>query len=238
MPDVFISEKDKLQHPKVRNLPASPDKIAPARSPHQFIKHKFPPASVHHLPGHSHFPLSALSYYPDKVEFENKDPEEKVILLLRKHPITNLGWVMMTFLLLIAPAFISSFQFFEALPFGLKIILTLTWYLVTFGFAYEKFLTWFFSVNIVTDERLFDVEFVNLIYRKMTDAQIDRIQDVTVQMGGGIRTMFNFGDLIIQTASEIPEIEFEAVPEPDKVAKVLRELRVEEEQEKLEGRVR
>ena len=50
--------------------------------------------------------------------------------------------------------------------------------------------------------------------------------------------MFNYGDVLIQTAAEIPEVEFEAVPMPDLVAKVLRELRIEEEVEKLEGRVR
>jgi len=99
-------------------------------------------------------------------------------------------------------------------------------------------LGWFFHVNIVTDERIIEVDFVNLIYREITDANIDQIQDVTVEMGGGIRTYFNYGDLIIQTAAEIPKIDFEAVPKPDMVAKVLRELRVEEEQEKLEGRVR
>jgi hypothetical protein len=57
-------------------------------------------------------------------------------------------------------------------------------------------------------------------------------------MGGGIRTMFRFGDLVIQTAAEIPKINFEDVPEPDKVARILRDLRIEEEVEKLEGRVR
>jgi hypothetical protein len=72
----------------------------------------------------------------------------------------------------------------------------------------------------------------------MTDTNIDRIQDVTVQHIGGVRAMFNYGDVLIQTAAEIPEIDFDAVPEPDKVAKVLRELRVEEEVEELEGRVR
>lgn len=193
---------------------------------------------VHKFPGHSHNPLSAFCYYPDRVEFENKDPEEKVVLLLRKHPITNIGWLLLTFVIIVAPAFISSLPFIEQVPIRFQLVGVLIWYLVTAGFAYEKFLSWFYSVNIVTDERLFDVEFSNLIYRKMTDAEIERIQDVTVQMGGAIRTTLNYGDIIIQTAAEMPEIEFEAVPEPDKVAKILRELRVEEQVEIMEGRVR
>jgi hypothetical protein len=110
--------------------------------------------------------------------------------------------------------------------------------LITTAFAFEEFLKWFFHVNIITDERIIEVDFVNLFYREITDANIDQIQDVTVEVGGGIRTMFHFGDLVIQTAAEIPKIDFDAIPNPDKVARILRELRIEEEVEKLEGRVR
>ena len=61
---------------------------------------------------------------------------------------------------------------------------------------------------------------------------------MTVRLGGAVRAVFNYGDIIIQTAAEIPQIELQAVPKPDRVARILRELRVEEEQEKIEGRVR
>ena len=106
------------------------------------------------------------------------------------------------------------------------------------AFVFEKFLSWYFHVNIITDERIIEVDFLHLVYREITDANIDQIQDVTVEVGSAIRTTFNYGDVIIQTAAQLPKIEFEAVPQPDRVAKVLRELRIEEEVEKLEGRVR
>jgi hypothetical protein len=50
-------------------------------------------------------------------------------------------------------------------------------------------------------------------------------------MGGVVRTMFDYGDVFVQTAGEVPRIEFEAVPHPDKVAKILRELCFLEEEE-------
>ena len=99
-------------------------------------------------------------------------------------------------------------------------------------------MSWFFHVNIITDERIVEVDFANLVYREITDANIDQIQDVTVEVGGSLRTFLHFGNVVIQTAAEIPKIEFEAVPKPDTVARILRELRIEEEKEKLEGRVR
>ena len=192
----------------------------------------------HQLEGHNHNPLSAFCYYPDNVSFVNEDPEEKVILLLRKHPITNVVWLSIVFLMIIAPSFLSVISPFEFLPPGFQIILTLVWYLITTAFTLEQFLSWFFHVNIITDERIIEVDFVNLLYREITDANLDQIQDVTVEVGGALRTFLHFGDVVIQTAAQVPKIEFEAVPNPDKVARVLRELRIEEEQEKLEGRVR
>jgi membrane protein YdbS with pleckstrin-like domain len=190
------------------------------------------------LPTKPHSPLSSFFYYPDKVKFVNEDPEEKVILLLRRHPITNFHWILISFFLLIAPAFISVFSFFESLPGDYQTFFFALWYLITFGFMFEKFINWYFNVKIVTDERIIDVDFTNLLFREVSDANIDQIQEVSVEMGGAIRTFFNYGEVLIQTAAELPQIEFEAVPYPDKVAKVLRELRVEEETEKLEGRIR
>jgi len=192
----------------------------------------------HKLPGHSHNPIAAFCYYPDRVNFIQKDPQEKLVLMLRRHPITNAGWIFTALILLILPGFLSVLPAFEDLPANFQLVAIIIWYLLTASFVFEKFLGWFFNVNILTDERIFDVDFVNLIYREITDANIDQIQDVTVQLGGSIRTIFNYGNVVIQTAAEIPQIEFEAVPNPDKVANILRELRVEEETEKIEGRIR
>jgi hypothetical protein len=182
--------------------------------------------------------LGAFCYYPDNVKFVNKDPEEKIILLLRKHPITNLSWLTIAFFMLTAPSFLTVVTPLELLPLGFQIILSFVWYLITSAFVLEQFLSWFFHVNIVTDERIIEVDFVNLLYREITDANLDQIQDVTVEVGGALRTFLHFGNVVIQTAAEVPKIEFEGVPDPDKVARILRELRLEEEQEKLEGRVR
>jgi uncharacterized membrane protein YdbT with pleckstrin-like domain len=106
------------------------------------------------------------------------------------------------------------------------------------AYVFESFISWFFNVYIVTDERIVDVDFLHLVYRQISYAKIDQIQDITSEMGGVVRTIFNYGDVLIQTAAEISEFTFEAVPVPDQVIKTLSSLQAEEEQEKLEGRVR
>ncbi len=187
---------------------------------------------------HTHSPLAAYCYFPDGIKFVSKDSKERIVLFLRRHPITNVGWILISILMFSAPMILDQFPLLSFLPDNFQFIAILGWYLITIAYTFESFLDWFFSVYIITDERIFDVDFVNLIYREISEANIDQIQDVTVAMGGVIRTIFNYGDILLQTASEVPRIEFEAVPHPDQVAKILRNLRVEEEQEKIEGRTR
>lgn len=222
MPDVYRSESSEQK-------PASKKKQ---------MTHHHKDLGKNDFPGHTNNPLAAFSYFPDKVNFIAADSNEKVVLLLRKHPITNVPWIITAILMVIAPILLDALPLFDAVPLNIRLIASLFWYLITLAFILEEFLGWFFNVYIVTDERVFDVDFVNLIYREITDANIDQIQDVTTKVGGVIPTVFNYGDVVIQTAAEIPQIEFMAVPRPDTVAQVLRELRVQEEVEKLEGRVR
>lgn len=183
-------------------------------------------------------PLGSFSYFPHNVKFVGTDSKEKIVLFLRRHPITNVGWILLSIIMFASPMILDQFPILDFLPENFKFVAILGWYLIAIAFTFESFLDWFFSVYIVTDERIFDVDFVNLIYREISEANLDQIQDVTTKMGGVVRTVFDYGDIFIQTASEVPNIEFDAVPHPDKVAKTLRELRVEEEQEKIEGRVR
>lgn len=231
MPDIFISKEeeekkeDEGEEAPVSKIPSDIPKTEKERV---------------ELPGHTHNPLSSYVYYPDpsRIDFETKDEEERVVLVLRKHPITNVYWIVIGILMVLAPSVLGRFPLIAFLPPNFQFIAILCWYLITTAFILENFLIWFFNVYIITDERVVDIDFSNLIYKQVSDAKIDKIQDVTYNMGGVIRTIFDYGNVIIQTAAEIPEFEFDAVPNPAKVAKILQELMIEEEQEKLEGRVR
>lgn len=235
MPDVFNSNKNedvpKTPSGKSGETPkASIDNSS--QNPEDLTEKNLDGNSVLGGPATGDYhPLSAYIYKPDGLNFVEKEPEEEIYLFLRSHPITNLGWIFMTFVMLIVPAFVSIFSFFEALPLNIKILCYMVWYLLVIAFSFEKFLSWYFHVNLVTNERIIEVDFVNFIYKEVSDANIDKIQEVTVQMGGALKTFFNYGDVLVQTASEIPNIEFSSVPNPDKVAQILRELRVIEENE-------
>lgn len=194
--------------------------------------------SIHKLPGHSHNPLAAYYYKPDNVHLETQEKDEKVVLFLRQHPIVNIPWILIAIGLIFAPTLFTWFPLLSFLPDRFQFAFLLLWYLITTAFVLEKALSWFFNVYVLTDERILDVDFYNLIYREVSDAKIDKIQDVTYKMGGVTSAIFNYGSVYIQTAGTLPNFEFLAVPNPASVAKVLQELRTQEEIEAVEGRIR
>lgn len=190
------------------------------------------------LPMQERRPLASFLMRPDGVSFETREEQEQIILFLRKHFVTNIPWIFISFVMFIVPTIVMTFGVLDSIPTNFRFIFILIWYLVSTAYTLESFLTWFFNVYIVTDERIIDIDFYNLTYKEVSDANLDKIEDVTYKMGGVIRTLFNYGDVLIQTAAEITNFDFLAVPYPDKVVKVLQDLRMEEQQEAIEGRVR
>lgn len=194
---------------------------------------------VYRLIGINHAPFTSFMTRPKKkFAFESQLEKEEILVVLRRHPITNLPWLFVILLMSIAPFLVNSFPAFNFLPARFQFIGLISWYLLTFAFLLENFLSWYFNVNIITDERIIDIDFYSLMYKEISDAELEAIQDVTVKQGGFIHSIFNYGDVYIQTAAEIPEFEFLSVSNPIKVQKILQLMRLEEKQEVLEGRLR
>jgi hypothetical protein len=186
--------------------------------------------------GHS---LSSFLVLPHKgVRFETQEPEEEILMILRAHWITNLSWFLTALILLFAPLLLRFFPLLTSFPVRFQLMFVVVWYLVLLMYTFERFLSWFFNLTIITDERIIDVDFLNLTTKKVSDADLDKIQDVSFTHNGAIGTVFNFGDVSVQTAAEVPEFIFEKVPGPAGVANVLQRLRTEEKIEAIEGRVR
>lgn len=210
MPDVFVSSNKPTEKPGIDNL--SKEKI--------FDNDPINKRSRH---GRHHF--SSYNFRPEHIDFETKDSDEEIILMLRQHPIINLKWIVITAILLVCLSLVEKTNVFSLLPSGYPLIIKMAWYLATYIYAVEGFFHWYFNVYFITKRRVIDVDFFNIISKRVTDAEIDKIQDVTYTNSGAIGTVFNYGEISIQTSGEAREIAFENVPHPDKVADILDDLR-------------
>lgn len=168
---------------------------------------------------------------PTNLRFETQAENEPIILFLRRHPITNLPWILFTIVALIAPLIFLPFfltldllEQFLALSPNLPVMLLSLYYLALFGFVLSNFFVWYFTVNIVTTVRVIDIDFIFLLYKEFSEALLNRIEDVTFTMGGFIRAIFNYGDVLIQTAATTERIEFDRVPRAQEAVRIITEL--------------
>jgi hypothetical protein len=168
--------------------------------------------------------LTAFALRPRHLRYESQESDEKIILFLRRHFVTNVGWILGFFCLVLVPFFAFSFFSFSSIPFGFRFMGVIGWYLLTFAFAFERFISWFFNVNIITNLRIIDVNFPSILYKDISETKLENVQDISSKTGGFIRSFFNYGDVLVQTAGALPELNFEAVPHPDKVAEVINDL--------------
>lgn len=170
-------------------------------------------------------PVGAMAVLPTDASFETKDTEEQVILVLRRHLITNLPWILLASIMAIVPVFAITVGFVPvSIEPKYRLLLIIIWELFIFGYALEQFLIWFFNIYILTNERIIDIDFHGLLLREISDADLDKIQDVTIRGAGISAAFFHYGDIVIQTAAEMQMFEFREVPQPETVSKVIREL--------------
>lgn len=169
--------------------------------------------------------LSSYCFRPDHVRFETQGDNEVIILLLRAHPITTIGWILTGLLLIIIPVFLFPYlvlnNFLPINYAGFMPAVVLVWYLFTFSYLLVSFLLWYFTISIVTNERIIDIDQINILNNKFSATTLVKVEDVTMRRGGLISTFFDFGDVFIQTAGTEENFEFLSVPHPEEVVKII-----------------
>lgn len=161
--------------------------------------------------------------------FPGQKADEKVYLVLHRH------WFVLIKDLI-------SFLALALLPLGVFFVAqnVLTWelnkdslgyitaimagglyYVFLWNLAFGFWLDYLLDYNVVTDQRVVDIEQSGLFNRTVAEQPIFRVQDVTTEVRGIFPTMLRYGTVFIQTAGEKQRFVFEQVPNPEKVAKLI-----------------
>lgn len=165
---------------------------------------------------------------PANISFAEQEPDESIELFLRPHLVTNFGWVLAAVVSFIAPVLLvqldKSWNFLAGLPNPVLVGALMTWYMLILAYALESVLYWYFNIFMVTNQHIIDIDFISLLSRSVTDIEIKDIESVRTNMSGVARSLFNFGNVAIETAAKHQEVLFENVPYPDRVADQIEDL--------------
>jgi len=157
------------------------------------------------------------------VKFETQGDNEEVILVLRAHPITLVPWILNSIIIsillialnLVLPSVLSVRQI---IFFNFLIITTI------FAYIWFNILFFIFNVGIVTNERIVDVNFSSVLFKEISTADLNKVEDITAESGGFLASIINYGNLFIQTAGTNLNIKFQNIPNPALAEKIINEL--------------
>ena len=109
-------------------------------------------------------------------------------------------------------------------PLHEAIFIVLFGYSILFSYIFFNILLWLFNVGIVSNHRIIDVDYHLVLFKEITATSISDVADVTGTTSGFIRSLFQFGDIHIQTAGKSANIEFNNVPQVDQVVSIINRI--------------
>jgi membrane protein YdbS with pleckstrin-like domain len=168
--------------------------------------------------------------HPPKMRFADQEADEEIELLLRQHWVTNTGWLTYTILAILLPLLLINskswfgLSFLPEIPLNLLFASLAVWYLLIMAYIIENFLHWYFNIYIVTNLNLIDIDFDNLLSKKIVESSLTKVESTSGHLKGVISSFFNFGDVFVQTAAESQQITFLNVPYPATVTDRINDL--------------
>ena len=105
-----------------------------------------------------------------------------------------------------------------ALTEALVMLAVSLYFLAIWLFFWNAWVDYYLDVWLVTNERIVSLEQRGLFNRTVAELRLSRVQDVAAQTKGLASTVFNFGEVRVQTAGEESNFVFHQVPHPYEVA--------------------
>lgn len=150
--------------------------------------------------------------------FEDQFDDEEVLFVFRRHPIVmRRGLIILCLAVLLGtvPALFNPEYsvYFMGLGVGLLIGLII---------AFPSWMSWYFSVFIVTDQRFIQITQKGLFKRSVVDMGLNQIQMVNYEVSGVFQTMFGFGTIMMQTF--VGDLVINNIRRPARIQKKLLEV--------------
>jgi hypothetical protein len=174
--------------------------------------------------------LNAFIKNPEKISYDGKDNDEQILYIVRKSRLLLIPHFTALIVAALAPGYllplVISFIIGNGLFFndGFVTAVTIFWYLMILGYLLMVFINWYFNVLIVTTKKVVDIDVHGLLYKNISEAALRNIEDVTSTVKGTFGTIFNIGEVFVQTAGEEREFEFKGMGNPSHIRDIVSDL--------------
>lgn len=157
-----------------------------------------------------------------KPDFDTQHEDEEVLMVFRRHPVVMrkgliallIGLLFGMIPSLIWPTDLANLWF---APLGMAI-----------GgiYLFYEWIGWYYSVFIVTDQRLLVISQKGLFRRTVSDIGLMKIQSINFEISGVQETLLGFGTILVQTF--VGDLVMDHIHHPAKtqehIVKIIKEL--------------
>lgn len=143
-----------------------------------------------------------MSEKVSRVSFPGQHEGETVQLVFHQHPLVmrkQLIYGLLAILaglmpLLITPTFEATYTLIDAsAQFAVAVAVGVA------AYWFYTWVGWYYSVYIVSNERLVEIKQKGFFNRKVTEFGLDKVQNVNYHIKGFQAVIFQFGDIVAQT---------------------------------------
>jgi hypothetical protein len=115
----------------------------------------------------------------------------------------------------------DTYFFSTGFAYNIYVMVVSLTFLFNTVYLFTEVLIYYFNVGIVTTEHLVEIEQERLFSRTTSELMLDNIQDVMASQSGVLQTMFDFGNINIQTAGKLPNFMFTNIRHPNECSRII-----------------
>lgn len=173
--------------------------------------------------------------FPKKFDFKDIGQQEKIIKVLHR----NWFYLLQQYLIVIIILALFAVGIFWlprlSISFLGEIHPSVTAFAKNFFmlaiwiYSFMIWIDYYYDIWIITSERIINIEQKGMFTRKASELRFRKIQDVTTEVVGFFPTIFNYGDVKIQTAGEQNEFMFRTISDPYAIKNIIMDLQKQSE---------
>lgn len=165
------------------------------------------------------------------IDFPDKEKGEEIIIIARRHWALFWGHFFIYVIYFLIPIIVlilvsnflisglSEFTFFPLIILGISLYYIFWWFLF-----FKSWVDYYFDAWIITGRRLIDINQKGFFNHTVAELRLDKIQDITVEIKGFFPSIFNYGTIKVQTASDIQLFAVEEISKPEKIKNLILNL--------------
>lgn len=167
-----------------------------------------------------------IDMFPSNVRFDRKEKDEEIIMITRKHWIAYFTHILLAFFIPLLPIVLlvisSNSEIYGKSTVYLGLFVASV--VISVNIIVTAIVQWYYNISIITDKRILCLKVNSIFQHSYTEILWRKIQDVSHDSMGVLSSIFDIGNVYLDTAGEGIDLTLKFVPKPRDVQEVINNL--------------